>query len=139
VSRCTSTTLTDEQAGAIFGDATEAAREDDGAGDVLLEHAGPVTTFFKGIGIVNSSTDFATIIGLPGHVKVVNQINWCGTFSPNISGCVPLGGMSLDERLPKLGSIVHKSIFGNQVSLTPAADFLIAGTSRARSFPSRGS
>ncbi len=99
VSRHTSTNLTDERTDEILADATEAAREDDGAGDVACEvvlgRAGPVTTFSQGNGIVNSSTDFATIIGLPGHVKVVNQINWCGTFSPNIIGCAPLGGVSL--------------------------------------------
>ncbi|TDI46679.1 MAG: hypothetical protein E2P02_04635 [Acidobacteria bacterium] len=99
VSRHTSTNLTDERADEILADATRAAREDDGAGDVacevVLRRDVPVTTFSQGSGIVNSSADFATIIGLPGHVKVVNQINWCGAFSPNIIGCAPVGGASL--------------------------------------------
>lgn len=99
VSRHTSTNLTDERADEIFADATQAAREDDGAGDVackvVMRRDGPVATFSQGSGIVNSSAYFATIIDLPGHVKVVNQINWCDTFSPNIIGCAPIGGVSL--------------------------------------------
>jgi hypothetical protein len=45
--------------------------------------------FTSGNGSINSQTDFDRIMGLPGHVKVVNQINWCGTIKPNVIGCAP--------------------------------------------------
>jgi hypothetical protein len=32
---------------------------------------------------------------LPGQVQVVDQINWCGGFSPNIIGCASVPGNSL--------------------------------------------
>ena len=39
-----------------------------------------VTTFSTGSGSINSSADFSAVNGLPGNVKVVQQINWCGTI-----------------------------------------------------------
>ena len=41
-----------------------------------------------------SQADFNTINGLPGRVKVVNQINWCGGLKPNVIGCAPVPGNS---------------------------------------------
>src|SRR5262249_6043356 len=56
---------------------------------------GNVAVFNTGNGMINSNADFNTINGLPGRIKVVNQINVCGaTISPNIIGCAPIPGSS---------------------------------------------
>ena len=38
--------------------------------------------FADGDGSIDSAAEFNTIIGLAGHIKVVNQINWCGVLLP---------------------------------------------------------
>lgn len=57
---------------------------------------GDVTVFTQGTGSINSSADFSTVIGLPGWVKIVNQIDFCGgLMRPGILGCSPTPGNSL--------------------------------------------
>ena len=98
VSRYTNANLTNTEADQILADATLALRVIDGTGDVeanvLLVRDGDVTTFLQGNGAINSATDFSNINGLPGNVKVVNQINWCGGLAPNVIGCAPVPGNS---------------------------------------------
>lgn len=99
VSRHVNAALADARAEEILADATRVAGARDGEGDVacsvVLERGGAVTTFSQGNGIVNSASDFNAILAEPGHVKIVNQINWCGQFQPNIIGCAPVPGESL--------------------------------------------
>jgi len=91
--------LTDARADAIAADMTLILQVSDGAGDqqcrVRFERDGNVAVFTTGTGIINNSNDFSTVIGLPGMVKVVNQINWCGALVPNVIGCAPVPGNSL--------------------------------------------
>lgn len=99
ISRFASANLTDARADQILADATTVLRTNDGAGDVAcdvrLERDGAVTTFNTGNGIINSGADFTAVNGLPGHVKIVNQINWCSTIGVGIIGCAPVPGPSL--------------------------------------------
>jgi len=98
VSRFNTSVLTDADADRILDAATAALFRNDGAGDVScsvrLHRTGNVGVFNNGNGIINSQADFNTIIGLPGRVKVVNQINWCGALIPNVIGCAPTPGNS---------------------------------------------
>jgi len=99
VSRHGSTTLDGTRADQVFADGSAVARQSDGIGDVScgidLRRDGNVTTFDIGSGIINSQADFQAVLGLPGYVKVVNQINWCGGFAPGIIGCAPVPGNSM--------------------------------------------
>ena len=99
ISRFTTSNLTDARTDQILADATAVLRVNDGPGDVdcdvLLQRDGPVTAFATGNGIINSSADFTTINGLPGNIKIVNQINWCSTIGVGIIGCAPVPGSSL--------------------------------------------
>ena len=91
--------LGNTRASAILSDMTTVLRTNDGAGDVACNlrfaRDGNVTTFTAGDGSIDSSAEFSTVNGLLGHVKVVNQINWCGFLAPNIIGCAPVPGNSL--------------------------------------------
>jgi len=98
VSQHTSLNLTDAGTDTILIDATTVAQANDGPGDVAcgvsVARNGGLTTF-AAFGIINSSGDLNAVLALPGNIKVVNQINWCGGFSPNIIGCAPIPGTSL--------------------------------------------
>jgi hypothetical protein len=99
VQRHSSTTLADTDADRVMGDATIVAQTNDGPGDVACDvtvaRTAPVGSFATGAGIINSAADFAAVNGLPGNVKVVNQINWCSGPGIGIIGCAPVPGVSL--------------------------------------------
>ena len=99
VRRFTTTPLTDADADRILADATTAMQTNDGPGDVAcgvsMVRDGAVTTFSTGDGSIDSSAEFTTLINLPGWIKAVNQINWCGGLIPNVIGCAPVPGNSL--------------------------------------------
>ena len=91
--------LSNVRADAIAVDMTLMMQVSDSAGDVecpvRFERDGVVTTYTATNGIINGQADFTTTINLPGVVKVVNQIRWCGgQFLPNIIGCAPIPGNS---------------------------------------------
>jgi len=85
------------EADKILVDATSLLVNNDGIGDVsclvLLQRRGDVTVFNNGTGFINTQADFNAINNLPGRVKVVNQISFCGTFN-NFLGCAPIPGTS---------------------------------------------
>ena len=99
VRRFTSTALADARADAILVDATNVIQTDSGANDIAcnvgLRRTGAVTTFSTGDGSIDSATEFTDVNNLPGNVKVLNQINWCGGIGANIIGCAPVPGDSL--------------------------------------------
>ena len=88
----------DTVADSILTDASTVAQTNDGRGDVscnvTLKRTGSITTF-GAPSFINSSADLDTVLALPGYVKVVQQINWCGGFAPNVIGCAPILGTSL--------------------------------------------
>ncbi len=99
IDRYTTSSLTNAQADAILADATTVLNTNDGDGDVACKVAlvrdGDVSVFSTGDGSIDSSTEFSTILALPGYVAVVNQINWCGALIPNVIGCAPVPGASM--------------------------------------------
>ena len=99
IRRYTTTNLTNADADMILADATTVLQQNDGPGDVACATAlvrdGDVTVFTTGDGSIDSGTEFSAVIGLPGHIKAVNQINWCGGLVPNVIGCAPVPGNSL--------------------------------------------
>ncbi|MCS6288213.1 MAG: matrixin family metalloprotease [Nitrospira sp.] len=91
VSRHDSLSFNDSGADAIFSLATQVAH--DTACDIGLIRDGGITIFVSP-NIVNSPEDLDNLMHQPGHVKVLNQINWCGGVAPNILGCAPIPGDS---------------------------------------------
>ena len=88
----------DPGADSILTAASTVAQTNNGLGDapcpVTLTRNGSITTFGSP-SFINSQADLNAVLALPGQVKVVNQINWCGGLSPNIIGCAPVPGTSL--------------------------------------------
>ena len=99
VSRFTTTNLTNARTDQIMANMGTILQTNDGPGDVACDVAftrnGNVTTFATGTGTINSQANFTAVSSLPGNVKVVNRINWCGGLRPNIIGCAPVPGNSL--------------------------------------------
>ncbi|MGH9461908.1 MAG: HEAT repeat domain-containing protein [Vicinamibacteria bacterium] len=99
MSRHDSTPIEGTRADEVLVDGSAVATQADGIGDVScgvnLQRDGDLTTFDMGSGIINSQADFLAVLALPGYVKVVNQINWCGGFAPGIIGCAPVPGSSM--------------------------------------------
>jgi hypothetical protein len=99
INRFTTSSLTNADADRILADASTVLQTNDGPGDVAcavnFSRDGNVTAFTQGDGSIDSGTEFNTVIGLPGWVKIVNQINWCGGLVPNVIGCAPVPGNSL--------------------------------------------
>ncbi len=104
VRRFTTSSLPQEAADKILTDATvvlqafdgpDVVSRDDVACPVNMLRNGPVSTFATGDGSIDSQAEFNTLMGIAGHIKVVNQINWCGALIPNVIGCAPVPGNSL--------------------------------------------
>jgi hypothetical protein len=97
-SRFSTSALTIAQATAIVASMSTVIQTNDGVGDVacLAQYtlAGAIPAFATGDGSIDSQAEFNAVIALPGHVKVVNQINWCGALIPNVIGCSPTPGES---------------------------------------------
>ena len=98
VRRFNTAAITNAQADQAFGDKGAVLILNDGPGDVAcgvsFERTGNVTSFATGDGAIDSSAEFNAVIGLNGNVKVVNAINFCSSFAPNIIGCAPRPGTS---------------------------------------------
>lgn len=99
ISRFTTASLNSAEAAAILQTGTNILKTNDGPGDVScqieLVQDGGIHVFSAGNGVINSASDFSAVQAVPGNIKIVNQINWCGAFSPNIIGCAPVPGNSL--------------------------------------------
>ncbi len=98
ISRHSTAQLTNNRADQILNRMGTILQIKDGAGDVACNvdfDRNGVTSFNLGNGVINSASDFSAVNNQPGNVKVVRQINWCGSLSPNIIGCAPVPGTSL--------------------------------------------
>lgn len=128
VRRFTTTTLSNADADRILTDATTVLQTNDGTGDVAcgvaMARDGDVTVFTTGDGSIDSNAEFNTLIGLPGHIKAVNQINWCGGLIPNVIGCAPVPGNSLAivRFTPSLEGILWAHEFGHNKGLSHRND-----------------
>ena len=57
--------------------------------------SGDLSSFSLGTGVINSAEDFALLYTqVPGEIKMVNMINYCGRFGTFL-GCAPVPGDSL--------------------------------------------
>jgi hypothetical protein len=94
ISRHASVALPASRADEILAEMGDILRTRDGGDDVLCNVAfmrkGEIGELTEGTGSINSAQDFVAVNNAPGNVKVVNQINWCGGFAPNILGCTQL-------------------------------------------------
>ena len=94
VSRHVSTLLPAPRADEILTEMGRVLQTRDGADDVACNvefvREGEVQILTVGTGSINTAQDFLAVNSAPGNVKVVNQINWCGGFAPNILGCTQL-------------------------------------------------
>lgn len=74
--------LTNARADVILGDASTLLQVNDGPGDVAcsvtLVRAGNVTEFTTGDGSLDTNSELQTVFNLPGNVKVVSEVNFCG-------------------------------------------------------------
>jgi hypothetical protein len=128
VSHFTTSVLSNADADRILADATAVLSRDDGSGDVpcpvTFLRDGAVTVFAQGNGNISSAQDFNTVVGLPGWVKVVNQINWCSGLAPNIIGCSPTPGSSevVVRFTPSLEGILWAHEFGHDKGLNHRPD-----------------
>jgi hypothetical protein len=128
VSRFNTSALNNGAADTILGDASTVLQTNDGAGDVAcrvrLQRNGDVGTFGTGDGSIDTQAEFNAVNGLPGHVKVVNQINWCGAILPNVIGCAPVPGTSLVvvRFTAGLEGILWAHEFGHNKGLNHRAD-----------------
>ncbi|MCP4265569.1 MAG: matrixin family metalloprotease [Candidatus Brocadiaceae bacterium] len=121
----TTPVLSNARADSILSNASTILQTNDGAGDVACDvrmvRSGNVTAFTTGNGIINSSADFNAVISLPGHAKVVRQINWCGRLIPNVIGCAPRPGNSF--AVVRRSNVISEAIlwtheFGHNKGLT---------------------
>jgi hypothetical protein len=97
VIRFTTSILTNADADRILADATRVLSQKDGPSDIacgakfVRNEENVLVTNVPANGIINSPTDLDLIlVSIPGNAKritVVNQINYCSGFKPNIIGC----------------------------------------------------
>ena len=119
VARHSTTPLTSGDADRILRDGTRTAAVSDHAGDVAcnieLRRNGGVSVLPSGDGSIDSSAEFSALMAMPGWVKVVNQINWCGSIGAGIIGCAPVPGSSLAvvRFTPSLEGILWLHEFGH--------------------------
>lgn len=124
ISRHTSADIDTTAADNLLRAATTTLQTKDGVDDVscdiVLARQGNISTFSVGDGTVNSEEDFKALVSLPGHVKVVNQINWCDVFKPNIIGCAPTPGESfvVVRHRPNFENILWLHELGHNKGLT---------------------
>ena len=99
VSRHSTTPLTNGDADRILRDGTRVAQTSDHAGDTAcnteFRRSGNVAVLPGGDGSIDSGAEFSALLAMPGWVKAVNQINWCGSIAAGIIGCAPVPGASL--------------------------------------------
>ena len=128
VRRFNTSSLTNADADRILGDATTVLQANDGAGDVACATAfgrtGDVTAFTEGDGSIDSAAEFNALVALPGQIKIVNQINWCGALIPNVIGCAPVPGNSLAvvRFTPSLEGILLAHEYGHNKGLNHRND-----------------
>ena len=84
IARYTSVSLSESTVDtAILPDATELLQTNDGLGDVAcpisFRRNGSISEFSVGDGRINNSAETSEVHAVSGRVKVVEEINWCGS------------------------------------------------------------
>lgn len=91
--------LTNADADRISADGTQLLQMKDSASDVscnvTIRRRGSVSSFSNTDGIIDNATEFVSVENVPGDIKVVRAINWCGSTGGGIIGCARTPGSSL--------------------------------------------
>ena len=87
VSRYTTADISEADADRITADSSTVLQTKDGPDDIACPvqfvRDGGITVFETGDGSIDTAKEFDTVVGLPGQVKVVNEINFCGGLKPS--------------------------------------------------------
>jgi hypothetical protein len=121
IQRFTTADLDDEEADRILADATAVLKASDGSEDtacsVTLSREGVVTQFDQGDGSVDSFNELVQMMNLPGHVAVVNAINFCREIQPDVIGCAFIGSFVVERYTQRLEGILWAHEFGHNKGL----------------------
>lgn len=130
--------LSNKQADLILAAATRALQTRDGKGDVRcnleLMRKGNVTEFSAGDGSIDSGAEFHELMRLPGDVKVVNEINWCGGFMPAIGCALPNAPLVVVSYAP-IDGILWAHEYGHTRGLLHRQDDNCSGSRAALMYP----
>jgi hypothetical protein len=136
ISRYSTTSLSEGEVDlSILPSSNELLLTNDGGGDVSCSIAfhryGSINVLSDGDGIIDDSSELATVMGVPGRIEVVNEIKWCnGPPAPGntITGCASGAGMVL-RRWTSEG-IIWAHEYGHNQSLSHNANsgFVMYGT-----------
>ena len=123
ISRYTTATLSNANADAILTAASTLLQTGDGTDDVACPASftrdGPVTVFTTGDGSVDSQAEFNAVNGLPGHVKVVNALNFP---SPSMIGYTSGNSFVVERFTPSQEGSQWAHEFGHTKGLGHRAD-----------------
>lgn len=136
VTRHADTALTAVEARAILADFSAVVNTADSASDIACatDAAGQFLPAYyvldgavgihNGPSVINGQQDFAALMAEPGIAKVVEAINWCGDFGPNIIGCAPIPGsmFAVVRRSASVEGILWAHEFGHSVGLEHRQD-----------------
>jgi FG-GAP-like repeat len=91
ISRHNTAALTNADADRILADGSTVLQTYDGPGDVpcgvALVRSEDVTEFNIGDGSLDTQAELTEVFNLPGNVKVVEDVNFCGMFNTSFIGC----------------------------------------------------
>ena len=102
---------------------------------IEFEESGDLETFSVGDGSIDSQAEYNEVIALPGRVKVVNQVSWCGNFNPSWAGCAPTPGVTFVVEIvqpAQLDAVLWDHEYGHNCGLqhnTTAGNFMNATAS----------
>ncbi|MGH6900015.1 MAG: hypothetical protein ACREJ5_26270, partial [Geminicoccaceae bacterium] len=98
ISRHNTATVIDAEADSILNDASTVLQvshgPDDVACPVALVRSGNVGVFNTGDGSLDTAAETSAVFSLPGNVKVVADVNFCGDFNTSYIGCGQTPGTS---------------------------------------------
>ena len=99
ISRHKSVGFLDTMAAKILWDASNLLRYDDGKNDivcsVILEPDGDIAVFEDLNGDIGTEQHLNEILALPGHVKIIENVDYCGKFNTSLIGCAYTPGTSI--------------------------------------------
>ncbi len=128
ISRHNTASLSNAQADAILAAASTVLQTNDGPSDVAcpvaLARSGNVGVFNTGDGSLDTNAELSAVFGLPGNVKVVDDVNYCGgRFNTSFIGCGQTPGSSfITERFTaSREGILWAHEFGHNQGLIPTA------------------
>ena len=100
--------------------ANQLLQTNDGLGDVAcpmsFRRSGSISTFSVGDGVIDDQAELNQVLQLPGLVKVVERIKWCGTSGTNLVGCAGPKGIAV-TRVAALEGMLWAHEYGHNQGL----------------------